>query len=102
MSEEFDANHVVDLAMSEAHKFADRLPPDLAASQAGGLASMAWGMTRAIYQCPNCPEGTFRYEIVPDTVLACPRCGGRWVRRSDPPPLPPAQTKKRRAKKAVR
>lgn len=45
------------------------------------LGGMAWGLLRAIAECPNCP-GVFRVPHDEDWhVLVCPQCHGVWADR---------------------
>ena len=68
--------HAVDTFVDEAAAF-HRRHPDLDAQQAS-FGGLAWGLLRALAECPECP-GTFRRPLdAAWTRLACPRCGGVW------------------------
>ncbi len=66
-----------------------------------GLTALAWGMLKAIYECPDCPghyrvpmeerDGCWRqvpYERAGDDstweAIACPHCQGLWTRKHEP------------------
>lgn len=84
-----------------------KAPPRIRRSQDVGraitLTALAWGMLKAIYECPNCP-GHYRVPMEPveegwrqipyqderasdDSTweaIACPHCQGLWTRKHEP------------------
>ena len=75
MTPDLHATHVL---CDEGAAFAARHRADLS-PPAQSLGALAWGLLRAVAECPVCP-GVFR---VPSdrawTHLDCPQCHGRWT-----------------------
>ena len=47
------------------------------------VGGWAWGLLRAVAECPNCP-GHFRVPLDKSwKTLVCPNCHGVWVRKDD-------------------
>jgi hypothetical protein len=83
MSDYNDPLHSVHTVVDEGHAFNARHPdlPDAAAS----FGALAWGMLRALYECPTCP-GKYRVPTKDDAnVIVCPNCCGVWTWQDAPP-----------------
>lgn len=89
-----DEMRALNLAVDEAGAFLER-HPEVGNYPFGTASAVAFGMLRAIAECPRCP-GTFRVPTVePPDGWYCHRCEGLWV------PLPPEiKVFKRRAGKS--
>lgn len=73
-----DDLHSVNLAIDEAKRLLGQLEPEVRHSTLAGIGAMAFGMLRAIAECPYCP-GVFRYPINPEqTLWRCPQCSNVW------------------------
>ena len=67
----------VDTFLQEGKAFAERHPDT---PEIGGWA---WGLLRAVMECPNCP-GHFRVPLDKDWKrIACPNCKNVWERKDD-------------------
>ncbi len=88
--------HDVDVAVTEGQKFLDRAYAQ--GVEPGhpfvAVTGLAFGMLRAIMECPNCP-GTFRVPITEDgridrdprsewLRIGCPHCHMTWTRAPGP------------------
>ena len=74
MSDHLHATHTV---VTEGQAFGRRHPDLPEAAQVAGM--LAWGLLRAVAECPDCP-GVFRLPSDADwTHLDCPQCRGRWT-----------------------
>lgn len=73
--------HAVDTFCREADNFV-RCHPELNDTQKS-FGRLAWGLLRALYECPDCP-GHFRVPLNDEEgALACPNCRAVWRRRHD-------------------
>ena len=90
-----DPLHSVHTVCEEAKTLAARHPELPDAAQGAGM--LAWGLLRAVAECPECP-GVFRCPT--DTAwthLDCPHCGGRWTYHPKAPgSTPPRKRQARR------
>lgn len=89
---------LVNVAVDEANRLMDMMDVTTRHSDFAVVASLAYGMLRAIYECPACGPGHYRVPIEREgqEYAVCPDCGQAWVR------LPPEQKPKARRKRTKR
>lgn len=80
--EEGDARRM-NLAVDEGKRLLDKLPADVRGSQIAGIGALAYGVLRAIMECPVCGPGYYRVPSEREDVeyAVCYNCKGVWVRK---------------------
>lgn len=76
-------NDSLKLALDEGQKVLDTLSERIGWEQAqkAQIPALAWGMFKAIMECPDCP-GHFRVPVDfgdGQEWIHCPNCDGYWV-----------------------
>lgn len=85
----------VETFLREGQAFASR-HAELPGATMGGFA---WGLLRAVSECPDCP-GVYRVPQDQEwLVLVCGNCHGTWTRDPTIDPFAPAPAKPRRSRK---
>lgn len=98
----------VNFAVDEADRLLDKLEPDVRHSDFAGVTCLAFGMLKAIMECPDCSTPEERHFRVPCAGyeeswewITCTHCGGFWHHKEQTPATAKPKRKSRRAKVAA-
>ncbi len=80
-----DNRAAVDFAVDEGQRLLDKLEPDVRHSDFAGVTCLAFGMLKAIMECPECSTPEERHFRVPCAGyeeswewITCTHCGAFW------------------------